>query len=82
MKVVKTERDGWDCAPEICGVSQVVDNNRHLFYEINTCVRTMSPAQMIEQLKEFQRDLGEAIQECEYLQDTEFETVDYLEQKN
>lgn len=79
MKVVKTEQDGWDCAPEIREVSRVVDSSRHLFYEIDNCVRTMSPAQMIEQLKEFHRELGEAIQDCEHLRDTEFESVDCLE---
>lgn len=76
-KIIKTEKDGWDCAPAIIEAAQTVKDYGHLFYEINCCKRAMSTEDMLAELREFATVLSETIERAEMtLEGVEFETIE------
>jgi|AACY02.4.fsa_nt_gi hypothetical protein len=79
-KIIKTTKDGWDCAPSLETTTRVVDDFGHLFYEIKHCVRAMSTEDMLTELRYFVQSLDEAVTEAEYkLDGVEFETIEDAE---
>lgn len=79
-KIIKTTEDGWDCAPAIMEVSELLPHAREMHYEIQCCKRGMSVKDMLSDLKDFVTDLQYRI-DCavdEY-KEVEFETIDDAE---
>jgi hypothetical protein len=76
-KIIKTTEDGWDCAPSIMEVSELLPQAREMYHEIQCCKRSMSAKDMLSDLKDFVTDLKQRIDDAvEVLEGVEFETVD------
>lgn len=76
-KIIKTTEDGWDCAPAIMEVSELLPHAREMYHEIKNCERSMSVKDMLSDLKDFVTDLQYRIDGAiEEYTGVEFETVD------
>lgn len=76
-RIIKTTKDGWDCAPAIMEVASLLPQAREIHYEIEYCKRGQSMRDMLSDLKDFVTDLHERIDVAidEYT-DVEFETIE------
>ena len=76
-KIIKTTEDGWDCAPSIMEVSELLPHAREMHYEIQCCTRSMSAKDMLSDLNDFVTDLKQWIDDAaEELEGVEFKTVE------
>ncbi len=76
-KIIKTTEDGWDCAPAIMEVSELLPHAREMHYEIQCCKRSMSVKDMLHDLKVFLKDLQERVDGCvEEYEGVEFQTIE------
>ena len=75
--IVKTTKDGWGVSPAIEQVARTYRDSGHLFYEIRNCVRTMTPDEMITELRAFAQDLLDDINNAESeVGGIEYETIE------
>ncbi len=75
--IVKTTKDGWGVSPAIEQTARTYDTFGHLFYEIKHCVRTMTPDEMIAELRYFAQCLIEEIDNAESeVGGLEYETIE------
>jgi flagellar biosynthesis chaperone FliJ len=80
IKIIMTTEDGWDCAPAIMEVSELLPQAREMYHEIQCCKRSMSAKEMLSDLNDFVTDLKQRIDDAaEELGEVEFQTVEDAE---
>ena len=57
-----TDKDGWDCVPELKEAVEIIEEMGNDIYEIKNCVRSSNISSMVERMIDTMR---EAIEELE-----------------